>query len=162
MYITSKLINALIDGTLAALAVFIAGQTASPVWVIFISWLSYYLFGKSIKAALNTYVLILLGMALAMMIVSANHVLMPILGTKAIFIVVFVLIGSLTFIEGCKWFGNLAAYFMGLIIFFGTQKEVDIMTFIDLSIPLLTGLTIAWLAITLRTKVAARPKPSVF
>ena len=43
-------------GALGALAVFISFSFHWPTWTLFIAWLSYYIFGKSLKSAFYTLI----------------------------------------------------------------------------------------------------------
>ncbi|QNK61487.1 DUF1097 domain-containing protein [Pedobacter sp. PAMC26386] len=152
MNIQNKITNAIIYGMLGTVAVLISVLLVIPPWILFLGWISYYLFGKNPERAVNTYVLMLIGVILSMLMKITGELLTPIMGQYAILIVVFVLIGALTFAEYLKWFSNMAAYFLGMVIYFGSKKEYGLTVIYEISIPLILGFIFAWLAVLLRKK----------
>ena len=152
MQLQNKITNAIIYGSLGALAVLVSAVLLLPAWVLFLGWISYYLFGKSPGRAVNTYVLVMLGVIMSMVMEWSGQLLTPYLGQSAILLVVFVLIGALTFVENLKWFGNMAAYFLGMVIYFAFDKGYSLSIIYEISIPLILGFVFAWLAVLLRKK----------
>lgn len=156
MQLKNQLINALIFGTLATLAVLVSVLFHLPTWILFLGWISYALFGNSPKKAINTFVLILLGVVMSVLIEVFGESLAPVMGETGILLAVFVFIGALTFLEGHQWFGNLAAYFFGMIIYFGLDMSLEISALIEVSLSLAIGLSFAWIAVVLRKTLVVK------
>lgn len=76
--------------------------------------------------------------------------LAPVMGKTGILLAVFIIIGALTFLEGHQWFGNLAAYFFGMIIYFGMNMSLAFSALMEVGISLAIGLSFAWISIVLR------------
>lgn len=72
------------------------------------------------------------------------------MGKTGILLAVFVIIGALTFLEVHQWFGNLAAYFFGMIIYFGMNMSLKISALVEVSVSLVIGLSFAWISMVLR------------
>jgi len=66
--IKTKTIDAITIGTMGALAIWVANTFGLPAWVLFIGWVAYYAFGKTPRKAVNSFLLILAGIVLAMLV----------------------------------------------------------------------------------------------
>lgn len=146
MTLSLKLINAAIYGTLGTMAVFLAAALEWPAWILFIGWISYFQFGATLRNAGNTAILISLGMLLAMFMTLCAGWLAPYWGNYGILPVVFILIAALSFLEHEKWFGNIAAWFLGMVVFFAAGHPPDLTGLPDLGLPVATGLLFGWLS----------------
>lgn len=156
MQFKNQLINALTFGALGALAVLVSVLFHLPTWVLFLGWISYSLFGNRPKKAINTFVLILLGVGMSILIEIFGKSLAPVMGETGILLAVFVIVGALTFLEDHKWFGNLAAYFFGMIIYFGMNMSYEVSAFIKVSLSLALGLSFAWISMLLRKSLVLK------
>ncbi|TPN87206.1 DUF1097 domain-containing protein [Aquimarina algicola] len=136
-------LTALIMGLCGALAVFISFSLEWPTWAMFLAWVSYYLFGKSIKAYIPSFLQILMGIVMGVLIRSIAGLLVPILGTFGFPSTVFVLIGSLAYLSKIKGLNNIPAWFLGLIIFFGVHPELKPIPILQLLIPIMVGVVFA-------------------
>ena len=55
-------------GIFGAIAVFVSISFSFPGWVLFLAWVCFYLFGKSVKKSLSIYLHITLGIGLGILI----------------------------------------------------------------------------------------------
>lgn len=138
-------LTALVMGLCGAVAVTVSSTAGWPTWVMFIAWISYYLFGKTIKSASNGLLQICTGILLGICIKFLAGALAPVLGGLGFPLSVFLMIASLAFLSRIKGLGNLPAWFMGLIILFGVNPEMNILSISQLLIPLVAGIGFAWL-----------------
>ncbi|TSE08311.1 MULTISPECIES: DUF1097 domain-containing protein [Aquimarina] len=136
-------LTALVMGLCGALAVFISFSMGWTTWVMFLAWVSYYLFGKSIKIYTPSFLQIILGIVMGVLIQSLASLLSPVLGVLGFPLIVFVLIGSLAYISKIKELNNIPAWFLGLIIFFGVHPELQIIPVLRLLVPTVAGVVFA-------------------
>ncbi|WP_271767162.1 DUF1097 domain-containing protein [Aquimarina algiphila] len=136
-------LTALVMGLCGALAVFISFSMGWTTWVMFLAWVSYYLFGKSIKVYIPSFLQIILGIVMGVLIQSLASLLAPVLGVLGFPLIVFVLIGSLAYISKIKELNNIPAWFLGLIIFFGVHPELQIIPVLRLLVPTIAGVVFA-------------------
>ncbi len=130
-------------GLCGALAVFISFSMGWATWVMFLAWVSYYLFGKSIKVYPLSFLQIILGIVMGVLIQSLASVLAPAIGALGFPLTVFVLIGSLAYAAKIKGLNNIPAWFLGLIIFFGVHPELQIIPILGLLVPIIAGVVFA-------------------
>lgn len=135
--------TALIMGLCGALAVFISFSLGWPAWVLFMAWISYYLFGKTIKTSMISFLQIMVGILIGITIQTVSGLLIPILGSIGFPLTVFVIIGSLAYVSKIKILSNVPAIFIGLIIFFGVHPEIKPMVLLKLLIPVFVGFLFA-------------------
>ncbi|WP_299070096.1 DUF1097 domain-containing protein [uncultured Aquimarina sp.] len=136
-------LTALVMGLCGALAVFISFSMGWATWVMFLSWVSYYLFGKSIKVYSPSFLQIILGIVMGVLIQSLASLLVPVMGALGFPLTVFVLIGSLAYATKIKGLNNIPAWFLGLIIFFGVHPELKIIPVLGLLVPIVAGVVFA-------------------
>lgn len=142
-----KLIHSFIIGLVSAIAVYLTLVFKMPTWVLFMAWVSYYVFGQSLKAISHAYVQIMLGIGVAILITLAGQGLTPFLGLPAFPAAVMVIITVLIFgIEKLRPFTVIPAYFMGMIIFFGLNQPLTTSSLLLMAITVVSGLFFAWLA----------------
>lgn len=130
-------------GLCGALAVFISFTMGWPTWVLFLAWVSFYLFGKSIKVYLPSFLQLVAGILMGVLIQSTVGVVTPVLGALGFPLTVFVLIGSLAFISKINGLNNIPAWFLGLITFFGVHPELQPIPVLELLIPIVVGVLFA-------------------
>ncbi|KQC31427.1 DUF1097 domain-containing protein [Flagellimonas eckloniae] len=136
-------LTALVMGLCGALAVFISFSMGWATWVMFLAWISYYLFGKSIKVYVPSFLQIILGILLGVLIQSMASLLVPAMGAMGFPLTVFVLIGSLAYVTKINGLNNIPAWFLGLIIFFGVHPELQVIPVLGLLVPIVTGVIFA-------------------
>jgi hypothetical protein len=153
-----KLHSGILLGVLSATAVSLAVAFHWPSWVIFLAWISYYVFGKSVKTALQTLLQMLLGITMGIFIELATKGLSVFLGGFSLPITVFLLVGSLAFLTSIKPLNNVFGWNLGLILYFGVHPKVEIIPMLSLLAPVLTGFTFAWINDSMRQILAIDKK----
>ncbi|MDD4994010.1 MAG: DUF1097 domain-containing protein [Paludibacter sp.] len=137
--------TALIMGFFGALAVFVSVSLQFPTWILFIAWVSYYLFGKSLKTSVISLIPIAFGVFMGVAIQFIAKGLSEIVGQLGFPLVVFVFIGSLAYLSKVEIFSNIPAWFIGLIIFFGAHPPMESLPILILFIPVIAGVLFAFL-----------------
>lgn len=112
-------------GLFGCLAVFSSISLAFPGWVLFITWVCFYLFGTSLKKSANVYLQIVLGIGLGISIELTAGLFSHAVGGLGLYLAIFMLIGSLAFLTKIQGLNDIAAWFIGLIVFFGTEPPLD-------------------------------------
>ncbi|HAS41097.1 MAG TPA: DUF1097 domain-containing protein [Microscillaceae bacterium] len=136
-------LTSLVMGFWGALAVFVSTALGWHTWVLFIAWVSYYLFGKNLKSSANSFLVILLGILMGVVIRLGAGWLVPIIGKVGFPLTVFVCIAVLNYIAQIKLLGNLPGWFLGLIIFFGAHPTMKPLPILELLIPVIAGFAFA-------------------
>ncbi len=137
--------NSILMGTLGAMAVFISFSLQWPTWVLFVAWVSYYLFGMSIKASAKTLLNITAGFFMGMLITTVAAVLPEQLGRFSLPITVFICISFLPYLSKIKGLNNIPAWFLGLIVYFGVHPTLAFQPIFDIFISLVAGFAFAFL-----------------
>lgn len=135
----------LILGLFGAIAVAISFALQWPTWVMFVAWVNYYLFGKTLKTSLPVLIQIALGIAMGILIQTTGKWLSQYIGALGLPAAVFVFIGSLAYISQLKKLNSIPAWFLGLIIFFGVHPPVAPLPIMELFVPIIAGFLFAWL-----------------
>lgn len=135
----------IIMGAFGAIGVATASSLAWPTWVMFIAWVSYYVFGRSLKTSGLSFMQILCGIIMGICMQLLAGLLTSIIGPLGFPIAVFFLIGSLTYISQIKNLNNIPAWFIGLIIFFGIHPEIAPLPLLSLLPPVIMGFIFAYL-----------------
>jgi hypothetical protein len=140
-------------GLFGAFAVFLSITIGWPGWVLFMTWVCFYLFGKSIKKSLNIYLQIVLGICLGILIETLGGIFLESVGMLGLYLAIFLLIGSLAFLTRIKGLNDIAAWFIGLIVFFGVEPHIEILPITKmLLLPLATGFLFGYVLDTIITK----------
>jgi hypothetical protein len=135
----------LILGLFGAVAVAISFALQWPTWVMFVAWVSYYLFGKTLKTSIPVFIQIALGIVMGVLIQMTGKWLSGYIGEFGLPVAVFFFIGSLAYISQLKKLNSIPAWFLGLIIFFGVHPSIAPLPIMELFIPVITGFLFAWL-----------------
>lgn len=144
-------------GIFGAFAVFLSSTIGWPGWVLFMTWVCFYLFGKSIKKSLNIYLQIVLGIGLGILIETLGGYFSESIGMLGLYLAIFLLIGSLAFLTKIKGLGDIAAWFIGLIVFFGVEPHIEILPIAKmLLLPLAAGFAFGYLLDTIVTTYVFR------
>lgn len=138
-----QFIQSLAMGSLGSLAVFISFLFNLPTWVLFLGWVCYYLFDSDIKSILLTILQICLGIFVAILIQNFGTQLSLKIGNIGLYFSVFIIIGLLFNITRLEYLNNLPAYFIGMIIWFGSNELPNIKTYSLLSITVFIGYVFA-------------------
>lgn len=132
-------------GLFGAIAVTVSFSQQWPTWVMFIAWVSFYIFGKTWQSSLWVFLQIVLGMCMAVLIQLTAGLLGQLIGTLGFSVSVFLYIGSLAYIAGTKKLNNIPAWFLGLIILFGVHPPLEPLPILQILIPIAAGFVFAWL-----------------
>lgn len=140
-------------GLFGALAVFLSISVGWPGWILFLAWVSFYLFGRSLKRSLHIYLQIGLGIGLGILIETIGEILSGSMGMWGLYLSIFLLIGSLAFLTRIKGLHDIAAWFLGLIAFFGVEPPIHILAIAKmLLLPLATGFLFGYVLDTIVSK----------
>jgi hypothetical protein len=139
------LIFGVIMGLFGSAAVMLSEIMQWQGWVLFIAWVSFYLFGKSLKRSISIFLQIALGITLGVLIRTTGTVFAEAIGLFGLPLAVFLFIGLLAFITKIKGLTDIAAWFIGLIVFFGTHPPLEFTSIARLLLPLAAGFTFGWL-----------------
>lgn len=150
--------TAIIFGLFGAVAVSISFAAQWPTWVMFIAWVSYYIFGKNIKNSAFVFIQIILGILMGAMIQLTGIFLGSYLGAIGLPVSIFIFIGSLAYISKIKSLSTIPAWFLGLIVFFGVHPKLEPFSLLELGIPLVFGFIFAFLNDTAVHKIQAAPE----
>ena len=140
---------------MAAFAVLICKALGLYSWVLFLSWVAYFVLGQTIQDGFLSWIQILMGMTIGTGLVLSSSALEPYFGQWALVALVFVVATSLTFLERRKPFDNVPAYYVGMIMLFASGLPPSVATFFDLVVPVTIGLSLGWATVTLRAKVSS-------
>jgi hypothetical protein len=151
---------AIIFGLFGAVAVSISFALQWPTWVMFIAWVSYYIFGKNLQSSFRAFIQIELGIVMGILIQLTGGMLSKFVGPVGLPLAVFFFIGSLAYFARTKMFNNIPAWFLGLIIIFGVHPELTPMPILGLVVPVVFGFLFAWLNDSAVEKVLHIGKPA--
>jgi hypothetical protein len=130
--------------TVAALAAFSSAAVDLAPWAMFLGWVAYFTRQPSPIQGLQTFVCILLGLALgAAAVILLGH-LSPVLGSVALPIIVFGVAMIVIASRRLKYVNNLLGYFIGLITFFASHLEPDLVSIGRLGCANAIGLFAGW------------------
>jgi hypothetical protein len=135
----------IIMGIFGAIAVSVSFALAWPTWVMFIAYVSYYIFGRNLRNSFSAFFQIVLGVAMGVFIQLTGTFLGAYIGQFGFPVAVFIFIGLLPLIALSKNFNNIPAWFLGLIIFFGIHPAIAPIPLSQLAIPIVAGFIFAWL-----------------
>ncbi|MBU2903142.1 DUF1097 domain-containing protein [Maribacter dokdonensis] len=140
-----QFLTASIMGFFGAFATLISFSFHLPSWVLFLAWISYYLFGKSVKSAIQILLPLTCGILMGITIQLFGGGLSDYLGNFGFPIAVFIWITSLSYFSKIKRLENIPAWFIGLIIFFGLHPKIEIKPMIIIFITIISGFVFAYL-----------------
>lgn len=112
-------------GLFGAVAVTVSFSQQWPTWVMFVAWVSFYIFGKTWQSSLWAFVQIVLGMCTAILIQLTAGLLGQVIGAFGFAASVFLYIGSLAYLGRTRKLNNIPAWFFGLIILFGVHPPLQ-------------------------------------
>ncbi len=145
--------QALTMGLTGAIAVFTASYFGIPTWVLFTAWVSYYLFGANLKTALLTFTQQILGILIAIIIQYLGTNLSEHSASFGFPAAVLIVMVGVFYISKLKHLNNIPAYFLGMIVWFGSNAEIAINNISLLGITLLSGYIFAWANVGLSNKI---------
>jgi hypothetical protein len=150
--------TAVLFGLFGAVAVSISFAAQWPTWVMFIAWVSYYIFGRTIKNSAFAFIQIILGILMGATIQLTGIFLGSYLGAFGLPVSIFIFIGSLAYISKIKSLSSIPAWFLGLIVFFGIHPKLEPLPLLELVVPLLFGFIFAFLNDTAVRRIQPNPE----
>lgn len=150
--------QALTMGLTGAVAVFTASLFGLPTWVLFMAWVSYYLFGTKIKTALLILVQQVFGVLIAMIIQYLGTYFSGTLGSLGFPIIVFIVMIGVFYISKLKYLNTIPAYFLGMIVWFSSKTQIDINMFLVLIATLFFGYVFAWINVSISERIESKYK----
>ena len=111
-------------GLFGGLAVYLSLSAGWPGWILFLAWVCFYLYGKSVTRSLSIYLQIVLGIGLGILIEVSGHFFTEMIGGMGLYLAIFLGIGSLAFLIKIKGLHDLTAWFFGLVVFFGAEPQL--------------------------------------
>ena len=153
--------NFLIVAAIAAIATWLATFSGLTAWVIFLSWLSYFVFGTTTRAAAFATVHILLGLFVGVAILLVTAQLAPQLGKLALGASVALFAGLLTLLEERPPFHVIPAYYIGAVTLFASGLPPTLASVIGLAVPILVGFGFGWLTVTVRVAIDRAREPTM-
>ncbi|MFZ4928298.1 DUF1097 domain-containing protein [Chryseobacterium sp. Mn2064] len=146
-------------GLFGAIAVSVSFAQQWPTWVMFVAWVSFYIFGRKWQTSLWAFLQIVLGMGMAILIQLTAGLLEQPIGKLGFPVSVFLYIGSLAYFARTKKLNNIPAWFLGLIILFGVHPPLEPLPVLQLLIPIVSGFVFAWLNNFVVEKIHERQVP---
>lgn len=141
----TKIIQAFIVGVMSAIAVMLTLQLNLYTWVLFMGWVSFFVFGKEPKQILFSFIQIVLGMGVGILMMVKGHFLTDLIGEAGPPIAIIIVMAIfMYFIPNLKPINTIPAYFMGIIIFFGTHPELKVMEIGLILLTVIIGFSFAW------------------
>jgi len=152
---TKKTFPPLVIGIMSAVAVSMTLSLGLYTWVLFIGWVSFFLFGKSLKQILLTFIQIVLGFGIAVLMLLNGHFLSGIVGGIGTGIaIVLVMTLFMYFVPKLKPINTIPAYFLGLITFFGTHPKLDVAEISVIIGTIMLGFAFAWVTENVNLRLA--------
>lgn len=148
--------QALTMGLTGAIAVFTASFFGLPTWVLFMAWVSYYLFGTKTKTALLILIQQVFGILIAMIIQYFGTYFSETLGSLGFPLIVFIVMIGVFYISKLKYLNTIPAYFLGMIVWFGSKSQTDVNLFLLLIITLLSGYVFAWINVSVSEQIESK------
>lgn len=148
-----KISSALIVGSIAAIAVRLSMVLELSAWVIFIGWVSYFIFANNLSTAALTGVQVIFGLFIACVIIISGIELENYIQGYGLIIAVFLVAGLLTFMEPIKPLNNIPAYYLGMIVMFASGLSPEFSNVVILIFPLILGFLLGWFTIFSRIKL---------
>src|SRR5690606_2586749 len=141
----SKIIRALIVGVMSAIAVVSTHQLNLHTWVLFMAWVSFFLFGKAPKQMLLSFTQIVIGIGIGVLLMVKSKFLSAVVGAAGLPIAVVLVIAVFMYLAPkLKPLNTIPIYFFGLIIFFGTHPELTFSEIGLIILTVITGFSFAW------------------
>lgn len=141
----SRIIRALIVGVMSAIAVVSTHQLNLHTWVLFMAWVSFFIFGKEPKQMALSFTQIVIGIGIGALLMLKSKFLTAYIGDAGLPIAVVVIIATFMYlVPRLKSLNTIPIYFMGLIIFFGTHPVLNFSEVGLVVLTVVTGFFFAW------------------
>ncbi|EKF54158.1 hypothetical protein I215_13877 [Galbibacter marinus] len=155
----SRIIRALIVGVMSAIAVVSTHQLNLHTWVLFMAWVSFFIFGKEPKQMALSFTQIVIGIGIGALLMLKSKFLTAYIGDAGLPIAVVVIIATFMYlVPRLKSLNTIPIYFMGLIIFFGTHPVLNFSEVGLVVLTVVTGFFFAWTTSKLESILANQHK----
>ena len=132
-------------GLFGVFAVYISITFGWPGWILFLAWVCFYLYGKTVKKSLNIYLQIVLGIVLSILMDFFGGIFSETIGEIGFYLSIFLFVGSLAFLIKIKGLHDLTAWFFGFIVYFGIEPELGFVPIVhQLLLPLAIGFALGY------------------
>lgn len=119
-------------------------QLGLAPWVMFIGWVAYFTRPTSANQAVRTGLCVLGGLVFGAISVLAVQALTPIIGTLALFPVVFIVAMVVVSMRAISALDNIPSWFLGMIAFFAAHQEPALPAVLQLASAAVIGVVAAW------------------
>jgi hypothetical protein len=155
----SRIIRALIVGVMSAIAVVSTHQLNLHTWVLFMAWVSFFIFGNEPKQMVISFTQIVIGIGIGVVLMLKSKFLTAYIGDAGLPIAVVVIIATFMYlVPRLKPLNTIPIYFMGLIIFFGTHPVLNFSEVGLVVLTVVTGFFFAWTTSKLESILANQHK----
>jgi hypothetical protein len=124
-----------------------------PPWAMFMGWVAYFSRRPSAPEGLQSFACVLFGLCLGALATIAISHLAPIVGGAALPLVVFGVALIVIATRGLPLLNNLLGYFIGLITFFASHLDPELVSIAKLGGATALGSVAGWVAQTVEGKV---------
>ncbi|TCU18214.1 DUF1097 domain-containing protein [Rhizobium sullae] len=143
-----------IAAAVASTAAFTSLHLGIAPWAMFIGWVAYFTRPISARQGIYTWLCVLCGLAFGAAAVLALQGLMPIMGSFALFVVVFAVAMVVVSMRAVRALDNIPAWFLGLIAFFASHAEPSLAAISELAGAGALGTAAGWASQRLQGRFA--------
>lgn len=143
-----------IAATVASTAAFASLHLGIAPWAMFIGWVAYFTRPLSARQGAYTWLCLLSGLAVGAVAVVALQRLMPIMGSFALLMIVFVVAMIVVSMRAVRMLDNIPAWFLGLIAFFASHAEPSLVAISQLAAAGALGTVAGWASHRLQGRFA--------
>jgi hypothetical protein len=143
-----------IAAAVASTAAFTSLHLGVAPWAMFIGWVAYFTRPVSARQGLYTWLCLISGLAFGAGAVLALQGLMPIMGSVALFLVVFIVAMVVVSMRAVRALDNIPAWFLGLIAFFASHGEPSLVAIAELAGAGALGTAAGWASQRLQGRFA--------
>jgi hypothetical protein len=145
-----KFLHSALVGLIAGVAVYSANVFSMTGWILFMAWISYFLFGPSFTRAMWAMAQMLVGVLLSVGVIAASQALAPAFGMWGNIGVVVLLVTALGFLEDVPPINVIPSYYIGLVIFIATGSSPELKSLPPVIIPIVAGFAFGWITVASR------------
>ena len=149
-----KLLHSTLVGIIAGLAVLTANLSGMTGWILFMAWISYFLFGPTTRDAIWALGQMLVGVLLSVGVIAASQALAPAFGMWGNIGVVVLLVTVLGLLEDVPPINVIPSYYIGLVIFIATGLPPVASSLPPVVVPIVAGFAFGWITVSARAWLA--------
>jgi len=149
-----KLLHSILVGIIAGVAVWSAATFNLTGWILFMAWISYFLFGPTLRSNAWAFAQMIVGVLLSLLVIQSSMALAPLIGIWGNVGVVILLVAVLGLLEDVQPINVLPAYYIGLVIFIATGLPPVPASLWLVIPPILAGFAFGWATVASRGLLA--------